>query len=312
MWSRSIFPAAGSQGLGFLRQHLELCTASPANIKPLCSIQVSLMRGSSLSRLDLAWWREVDVEAGVALRCCSETSAVVLVSCGGLCLAHAKPALCSAITTERCWVGGWSGGSLLAGARCQQSCSVLVSHLALQPSRPKPFSITVLSQGSGKAVATSFWPEVWVAPNRVSSLGSHGAKKQFEKSDWIMTILSAKRIFTSCLIHFHPFWWWGLWWDILVLCLFLLSAPRWTSRPQLPDCALPSLLLALGAVQGAERCHLAIRSCVCQVWPCPAHLHPCFIFLHTLGRVEPSPVWFVGFLKNSLFMSTSWLPLLLI
>lgn len=65
---------------------------------------------------------------------------------------------------------------------------------------------------------------------------------------------------------------------------------------------------ALGAGQGAGRCLLALGNYVCQLWPCPANLHPCFIFLHTLGRVEPSPVWFVGFFKNNLFMSTSWLP----
>lgn len=115
-----------------------------------------------------------------------------------------------------------------------------------------------------------------------------------------MTILLAKRIFTSCLIHFHPFRWSGLWWDVLVLCLFLLSASRWTSSILLPDCPLPSLLLVLGT-SCREGCwalppgHQEL--CVCQVWLCPAHLHPCFIFLHTRGRVEPSPVWFVGFLE---------------
>lgn len=88
----------------------ELCTASPANIKPLCSIQVSWTRGSSLCRLELAWWREVDVETGVALRCLSETPAVVLVSCGGLCLVCVKPALCSAIVTKGCWAGAWGHG----------------------------------------------------------------------------------------------------------------------------------------------------------------------------------------------------------
>lgn len=140
------FPSGQIPGPRLSKAARELCTASPANIKPLCSIQVSLMRGSSLSGLDLAWWREMDAETGVALRCCSETSAVVLVSCGGLCLAHGKPALCSAVATKGCRAQdsgqGWLKWWLSAGTSSQQSCCVLVSHLALQPPRrtsPKPF-----------------------------------------------------------------------------------------------------------------------------------------------------------------------------
>lgn len=174
------FPSGQIPGPGLPKAARELCTASPANIKPLCSIQVSWMRGSSLCRLDLAWWREVDVETGVALRYRSETSAVVLVSCSGLCLAHGKPALRSAITTKGCWPGpwgqgGWSGGSLLAGTRCQQLCCVLFSHLALQPphqTSPKSFSTMVLPQGYGKVVASDLRS---LAPNWVSSLDRHRA-----------------------------------------------------------------------------------------------------------------------------------------
>lgn len=146
MWSRSIFPAARSQGPGFLRRHGNFVLHRQQTLSPRAQSRGPWWeRGSSLSRLDLAWWREVGAETGVALRCRSETSAVVLVSCGGLCLAHRKPALCSAIATKGCWAGawgkaGWSGGSLLAGAGCQQLCPCPPSCSAAPlPNQPKAF-----------------------------------------------------------------------------------------------------------------------------------------------------------------------------
>ena len=47
---------------------------------------------------------------------------------------------------------------------------------------------------------------------------------------------------------------------------------------------------ALGAGRGPGCCHLAIGRNVCRVWPFPPPSLACFIFLHALGGVEPSPV----------------------
>lgn len=80
-------------GPGLPKAARELCPAAPANIKPSCPIQASLTRESSFSGLDQGWWREMDVEMGAVLRCCSKTSAVVLVCCDGLCLVHWRASL---------------------------------------------------------------------------------------------------------------------------------------------------------------------------------------------------------------------------
>lgn len=208
------------------------------------------------------------------------------------------------------WLKWW-----LSACWCQVSAIMLCPYLpscSAPPlwTSPKSFSTTVLNQGSGKTVASGFWPEVWVAPNWVSSLGRHGAKKQCERSDWIMTILLARRIFTSFLIHFHLFRWSGSWWDILVLCLFLLSASRWTNSVQLPDCPLPSLLLALGTgcwggCWALPPSHQEL--CVPGVaLPCPPP--SLFYFPSHPWEGGTQPCLVCWFFKNNLFMSTLWLP----
>lgn len=153
------FPSGQIPGPGLPKAARELCTALPANIKPLCSIQVSLMRGSSLSRLDLACWREVEVETGVVLRCRSETSAVVLVSRGGLCLAHGKPALCSAIATKGCWAQdsgqGWLKWWLSASNHAVSLPPILLCSLLAEPDQSL-LTPRSCPRAAGKAVATGF------------------------------------------------------------------------------------------------------------------------------------------------------------
>lgn len=77
-------------GPGLPKAARELCTASPAKVEPLCPTQASLARGSSFSGLDAGWWKEADVGMGTPLGCRSKTSAVLLASCDGLCLALAS------------------------------------------------------------------------------------------------------------------------------------------------------------------------------------------------------------------------------
>lgn len=86
MWSRSIFLAARYQGLGFLRQHGNFVRHRQRR----CPTRASLARGSSFSGLDAGWRREADVGMGAPLGCRSETSAGLLVSWDGLCLALAS------------------------------------------------------------------------------------------------------------------------------------------------------------------------------------------------------------------------------
>lgn len=52
---------------------------------------------------------------------------------------------------------------------------------------------------------------------------------------------------------------------------------------------------ALGVGRGPGCCCPAIGRGMRRVRPFPPPSLACFIFLHALGRVEPSPVWFVVF-----------------
>lgn len=234
MWSRSIFPAARSQGLGFLWQHGTFVLHRQQTFSPCAQYRCP-------------WW---EVGAGMVEGggCRSGSGAQVLLwklCCGfGLMRWFGPGARKANLVLCPCHQGmlglGLWAGVVEVVALCllvpdATSRAVALSPILLCSPLAKPAqSLSApwsCPRAAGKAVPAGFWPQVWEAPGWVSSLGSHGAKKQCERSDWIMTVLLAKRIFTFCLIRFNPFWWSGFWWEVLVLCLFSLSPSRWTGSP---------------------------------------------------------------------------------
>lgn len=83
----------------------------------------------------------------------------------------------------------------------------------------------------------------------------------------------------------------------LILCPFCLSASR-RARLVVPSFLHSFVTVPAIAAAGTGRWALgAAGRGVCGAQPFPPPSLPSFIFLHALGRVEPSSVWFVGFFK---------------
>lgn len=184
------------------------------------------------------------------------------------------------------------------------------------------------------------WPGVRAAVNWVSSLGSLQLELKVVGKVWLNNKSPVTKWFFVVVFGYCDGLWWGVWLGrgelarhtphchgahacvldrCLVLHQFCLSTLWGADSPWLSaglsDHPCPSPLLALGVERRMQSWALL-----------PGHRPPCvpgqalptsplasFISIHALGRMEPSPVCFVGFLKKNLFMSTSWLlPYLLI